>query len=261
MRKQVMAMNELDRKMNVQEADRPPSKLKTAMAMRTKRERTMIYLLIVIAIGAILIYFAVLPGFTKYSALMDEIEQLEDRESLYRTTIAKAGTYGKMYADAKVAWEAAQTMYYRPMDPESLDRTITGLLIDAGFEPDNLSMSSLISEAIPSFAPPALQEMPFTTAGAVEETGEEPAADDGTGDPASEPSSFVYTIKTSVSGSLDKLYTLLDTVKDMNGIKITSYTYMENDSKATDEATGEVPEGDRSEATLIFKVYVFVEGA
>jgi hypothetical protein len=226
-----------------QGAQPPPNRPKGLLASRTKRERTMIYLLIIVALGAALIYFVALPGLTKINDLTDEVAALEEQEMQYRAAIAQTESYEQSYADSLAAYDRAREMYMRPMTPESLDEMITRLLLAADLEPETLSLKPLALEPVARYIPASLSA-----------EGESSASSD-------ERSSYVYNVNVSASGTLKGLRTLLDNVAGMNGIRLASYTYTEAKTGDAGAAGSSAKAPGKDTFSLVFKIYVFVEGA
>jgi hypothetical protein len=147
------------------------------------------------------------------------------------------------------------------MEPETLDGTITGLLVQSGFEPETLSMTTLTIDAVPPFAPGPLRESALTD-----------QEEDVSGEEEAGAASFVYTVTASAEGSYKNLYDLLDLVSDIRGLEIASFAYTKGEQPTINTlagagaAVGSALSGNSSlvrtkdTVTIIFKVYVFVDG-
>ncbi|MDR2156930.1 MAG: type II secretion system protein M, partial [Clostridiales Family XIII bacterium] len=140
------------------------SAVKAFLASRTKRERMMLLLLAVVAAAAFLMYALVIPALTKINDLADEVALLEEKKAQYHNAITQSDAQQKRYLDAVAAYDRAQGTYARPMTPESLDETITRLLLEADFEMETLSITPLSSEATPPFSPEPLEDNPLAAA-------------------------------------------------------------------------------------------------
>jgi hypothetical protein len=237
-------------------------------ASRTKREQMMIILLIVLVVVAGFAYFVVLPGIAKINTLTDEVAALEEQELTYRLAIAQTESYNKIYTEALAEYEAAKVAYRLPMDPESLDEMVTGFLLNAQFEPETLSMQPISFEAVYPYKSPALETVPFVTGGAIDASDGAAASEtpsDAGGGGEGTPSSYVYSVNVSAAGKIENLYTLLDHVAGMTGIRIESYSFNPGQEKELPQSgsaaasTVSLPEKDSF--SIVFKIYVFVEGA
>jgi hypothetical protein len=242
-------------------SNHPQSAVKGIWASRTKRERTMILFLIVLLVLAGFAYFVLLPGIEKINTLTDEVAALEEEELNYRLAIAQTESYNKIYTESLAEYEAAKGAYRLPMDPESLDEMITGFLLNANFEPETLGLQPISLEAVQPYKSPALETVPFVTGGAIDASNAGTPSETSGGDSVA--SSYVYTVNVSAAGKIENLYALLDHVSGMTGVRIESYAFTpgnEEIPQSGSEAASSVTRPAKDGFSIVFKIYVFVEG-
>ncbi|MDR0875334.1 MAG: hypothetical protein LBN12_03895 [Clostridiales Family XIII bacterium] len=259
-------------------------KAPSGLAKLSVRERTMIFVLIIVGIAFVMGYFLLMPMMTEYKTVQAEYTELQDREVEMRAQIEQKEAYQQAYNQALVQYNEYSRYFYRQIDPEILDELVTGLTLASGLDPVNLTMSQLTQEGVPPYTATNLAPQPIPViepeAPADEASGapeDEPAAgEDGTGAGATEPAfeepvytepatsegaaSFVYTVEMTANGSRLAYYDLLARVKAMDAIEVVSFSYR-------DPVTEKAPAGSDAKDTFTpgelrfsLKVYVFVEG-
>jgi hypothetical protein len=250
----------------------------------SKREQWMSIILIILVVGAVLIYFAIMPASKNLNKVHGEIKTLRATEVQMRDDIAQLPIYKTQFDEAKLRYDTALVKYNSPMDPELLDETITSLMTDSGFDPSSLTMSSIGNEAISPYNAAKLEanevpvmEPPADTSGGAETTAPATEADtdallDGSSpevtppsnqtesstDGLSGPSAFAYSITATGEGTYKDLLNILTQVKTVKGLYLTTYSY---DATASEVISGakNKPAGTQS-FSLTFKLYVFVKG-
>jgi hypothetical protein len=270
-----------------------PPKKEGFFSKLSKREQIMVVVLVVLVLGAALVYFAIVPAVKNYNNITDEIEKLRTEESQMQSDIAQKEVYLAQYDAAKIRYDEALLKYNKPMDPETLDETITTLVSDAGFEPNSLTMSSLTSEGVAPYTTRTLEAnsvpildpvIPPDADPATGAAGEREAADaalatpggatadsdaapnesvestgsaEGTAELAGEYSSYVYSLDVTVDGTYTNLQNLISSMSDVNGLYLTTYSY---DTKASDVILGSTfSKRGTQQFALTFKLYVFVQ--
>jgi hypothetical protein len=250
----------------------------------SKREQIMIIVLAILIVGAALVYFAIVPAVKNYNTITNEIEDLREQETQMRLDISQLPIYKEQFDVAKERYDKALLKYNSPMAPELLDETITSLIAEAGFEPSSLTMSPLASEAISPYTTTELQANdvpvldpldPLAPLAPEGEQAEEPQGDPV--DPGVEPegevspdaeggasadtgsgeySSYVYSLDITVDGTYTNLLNLLTSVRTVNGLYLTTYSY---DAKASEVILGNASNKKGTQQfALTFKLYVFV---
>ena len=237
----------------------------------TKREQVMVYGLVVVVVLAVLIFLIILPALSKLSTLTDEVSELQLKETEMRITISQTDAFKVRYEDANKNLTALKKQFFLEMDPESLDETITALIVEAGLAPKDLQMTSIQQGLIPEFISQPLDPagMPTITTG--EATGTPgaatPAPEDTAGmeapqgpDSEAGTEAFVYTVAARANGDKNNLSRLIDIVNDTSGIELNSYRYSLIDDVADAGALTEVGStvvGGSVE--MEFYVYVYID--
>jgi hypothetical protein len=114
-----------------------------ALAKLSMRERVMLGTLAVLVIVALLAFFVALPAIDRMHALESEILDLQEQKDAVHIEPDLTPQYQAIYDAALKDYENYQRFYYSFMDPETIDRTITEMLLDNGLHPTRLVMSSI----------------------------------------------------------------------------------------------------------------------
>jgi hypothetical protein len=122
-----------------------PSALTKRIKKLSMRERVMIVALVVLAIAGVLAFFVVLPAIEAMQNIRTEIENLEAEKSDIHVEPDLTPGYREQIELAVKDYENYQNFYYPFMEPETIDRTITDLLLDNSLTPIRLSMSSIVT--------------------------------------------------------------------------------------------------------------------
>ncbi len=237
--------------------------IKKGFTNLTKREQVMIYGLVIVAVLGILIFLIILPAMTHMSELSDEVSKYETEDMEMRMVISQADSFDQQEKSATKSFNALKKQFYMPMDPESLDETITALVVRSGLSPKNLQMTTLQQGQIPAYA-----EQPLASAGIAEATtgaATGSAADmssdsgtDGTSDANTSggAEAYIYTVSVSAEGDKSQMSKLIDTVNATSGIELRTYSYSLS-SDSTEEGT--VVMGGI--VNMEFYVYVYVDNS
>jgi hypothetical protein len=140
------------------------------------RERVMIGTLLALAAVAAVVFLLVLPSLDRISTLEREIIELEDQKSLLQQTVDPLPSYEGEYEAALKDFNNYQHFYYSFMDPETIDKTVTTMILDNNLFPERLSLSSISSEPVLLFSPQSLVPKPVPA--------KEPATGEGEGEGA-----------------------------------------------------------------------------
>jgi hypothetical protein len=260
-------------------AEKKGNPLSAAFKALSKREQIMIYLVVIVGVIAAFVFFVAIPAMDNLTTLQTEADELQAQEMEYRQVISQTATYNQMYDEALAAYNKAKKKYFKPMKPETLDEKVTGYLVDAGFDPQTLSMSTLNVEGVPSYLPtvlrptavPEVSDPDTTSEGAVDGDGLTPkeeteaaaaAADSGYAEQEAATGgapAFVYTVNVSVEGEWSNLYKLLDKVRKKSGIEIISYQYNES-AAPVDISNPSASVASKDSVNMVLKLYVYVKG-
>jgi hypothetical protein len=254
---------------------RQPEKAPSGFAKLSLRERTMIFVLAIVAIAGVMGYFLLWPMMTEYGKIQTEIEDLENREIDMRMQIEQKDAYQKAYNEALVQYNQYSQYFYRPIDPEMLDELITGLTLASGLSPRAFSMSQLQVEGIPLYSATELapHPVPEPTIPAEGGDGQDGSAEgDGTADgdgtetapaepaPPTNTSSYVYNAHIAAEGPRTAFYDLLARVQAMDAIEVLRFDYTDPETIKAPEGSNEKDKVTPGRLNIDFKVYVFIEG-
>jgi hypothetical protein len=171
------------------------------------RERTMIFILIIVAIAVVMGYFLLLPMMSEYKTIQTEYTELQDRELEMRRQIEQKESYQQAYNLALVQYNEYSQYFYRPLDPEILDELVTGLTLASGLSPVTMSMSQLSPEGVPLYTPTdlTLRPVPVQTPSAPAEaaTGASASATGGEGESTGSDSGADGAASSTAEGSTD----------------------------------------------------------
>ncbi|MDR2586917.1 MAG: type II secretion system protein M [Coriobacteriales bacterium] len=129
-----------------------PSALKKAFDKLSLRERIMLAALAVIAVVAVVVFLVVLPALNQISELEAEVSALQQQKSEVHIEPDRTAEYQEAYDAAVLDFENYRRFYYPFMDPETIDRTVTNMLLANDLEPVLLTMSTLQLEVVPGYS-------------------------------------------------------------------------------------------------------------
>jgi hypothetical protein len=236
-----------------------------AFGRLSNREQTMIYALITLGIVCALYFLLLGPGMDRLSVLEDEVTKAEDTQETYSMAIAQSPTSKEQLATATAVYDEAKGRIFPLMTIETLDSTVTGYLEDAGFDPENLSMSQLESESVEPFIPQPLSESPVQEAvdaqqteaeaaedPAAQEEGDEAASEENEDQeaPAADVALYSYSVNINATGGWKNLYSLIDKIAEKDGVELTQYAYSEGSGDSSNKGS----------FSMTIKFYVFIEG-
>jgi len=248
-------------------------KIDSGFKKLSQKERTLLFILAVVAIAVLGVWFLLLPAYNSISTVYEELETLKSQEFEYRNEIMLAEMYEKMLDDAQAEYEKYSSYFYDLMEPESIDERITGMLTDNGMTPATLSMTLLEVKGVLPYTVSELRVNPVpkpVDSEADNEGGEsdsgEPAGDGAETDKddaeAKDSKSFVYTVNITAHGERDNLYDFLTQAAGMTAFEVTSYSF--GTKIATTEAAAASDAAANADSQELIKIeiklYVFVEG-
>jgi type II secretory pathway component PulM len=126
------------------------SPVASAFGKLSGRERTLIFALIIVGVVCALLFLLFMPGFERLNALESEVVKAENSQQEYQSVIAQGAGANEQITEAVAAYEAAREKLFPQMLSEALDSTVTGYMVQVGFEPQSLSMSTIAPEPAPA---------------------------------------------------------------------------------------------------------------
>ncbi|MDR1183557.1 MAG: hypothetical protein LBK67_02025 [Coriobacteriales bacterium] len=137
-----------------------PSALKKQLDKLSMRERVMLVSLVAIALIGAAAFFIVLPAIEAMQTIKVEIEDLEVQKSEIRVEPDLTPQYREQLEVATEDYESYQHFYYSFMDPETIDRTVTNMLLDSYLVPVRLSMLPITVAELPPYTTRTLVPKP-----------------------------------------------------------------------------------------------------
>jgi cell division protein FtsL len=124
------------------------------------RERVMIMLLVILVVTGSVTFLVILPAVNTMQAIQAEVADLEVQKSEIREEPDVRPQYQEQLDNATRDYENYQHFYYPFMDPETIDRTVTGMLLDNDLTPLRLSMTAITPVDLPPYATRTLVPKP-----------------------------------------------------------------------------------------------------
>jgi cell division protein FtsL len=174
-----------------QKEQKQPSAVKQLLDKLSLRERVLIAVLLTAAIASAVAFFVVLPAITTMQELEAEILELEGEKAEIRIEPDRTPQYQEQLELATRDFENYRHFYYPFMDPETIDQTVTNLLLDNNLEPERFAMTAISVAPVLPYTTRTLVPKPVPTAEEIAEeeaesstgttgAGDAPSADGGT---------------------------------------------------------------------------------
>jgi cell division protein FtsL len=126
----------------------------------SRREQVLLGVLMAVIVIAVISFLVVLPSISRIDSLNSEIATLQQQKDALVSKADKLPDYQAQYDAAQQDYRNYQQFYYPFMDPEMIDSTVTGMLLDHGLTPVRLSMTEIGHESVPPFLPQTLVPKP-----------------------------------------------------------------------------------------------------
>jgi cell division protein FtsL len=260
--------------------NKKPNSVAVALGKLSAREKAMVISLVIIAVVAVAVFLFILPALDRITTLEDEISTLQSEKSEVQTTLDRIPAYREAAEEADRDYQNYRHFYYPFMDPETIDKTVTTMLIDNDMVPQRLSMTAIAAETIPAYVPFTLVPKPLPTADPAEDgtegADEEGAEGEGEGETPAAPAApaapagiqegkliYCYTVDIEAQGWMADLYTFLAQAKGITAMEVVSYHYIDPSPPRTvidedGDVVTEWPEGGT--VIMQLKLYVLVDG-
>jgi len=239
-------------------------KLYTGLSLR---EKGLIWALLIVLLVLAVIFLLIIPANDRLASAQGERDTLRSEQATTLMTIAAISMNQETLDSAQAEHQKYLTMYQAPLHPEDVDRMITTLIMDCGFSPSALTLTTTTSEFLTAYTPaiPAtqVQGVDPNEEVDVEATGDDETAGGGgtaagTGDTPSQTytgaqSVLVFDVEVVVTGQDQNFYNLLDKVLPLTWMKITSSSYMPNPRWAFGGESGP------QTCTVHFRIYSHIE--
>lgn len=197
----------------------------------SKREKTLIYILVcmIIFIGGI--FLLVLPSFEQYSKAKSAYDEASDQLVITKASVPDYTTLDANVKKVKKELAEIRKSFYEEMDKEDLDQEITQLVVEHNLVPVNLSMSEVASEEVMNYE-----------AYLKSQTKEQSTTEKKT-ETAKKTTAKVYNVTMVVQGTVQNVQSLVNDANKTYSMKIGSVQYSEQQE-------------DTKQMTITFKVYM-----
>lgn len=191
------------------------NKIKESLNKLTSREKVLIYILIILLIICFGWLILLQPQLNNNSSLKSENDAYELQLSELQSN---SGTNTEISDIVKLNQQVKELsdLLYNKMTKEDIDKLVTELATNHRIVPKTLSMSEITQTDLSSSASDSTSESTDTT------------SNDSSKDTNKEATSanvYTCTVQQTCTGTQAQLETLLDDVKAMNGIYVTSVSY------------------------------------
>jgi cell division protein FtsL len=137
-----------------------PAKAKNPVAAvlgkMSLRERVLIAALLAVVIIGLVVYFLLLPAVVGINSLNSEIADLQAQKASIQARLEQTDDNFTDIGVAEADLAGYQAYFYGRMQPEDVDRLVTGLLLDAGFTPTQLDIGQTATEILAAYQPATL---------------------------------------------------------------------------------------------------------
>lgn len=117
----------------------------------SRREKLMLYLLLIVAIVAGGFYLLIRPGLDTYMAVQDELEALQEQQATMTTAIAQIDKQKTLINDMRNELKEHSERLQPWQENDELDHLLTGMLLSYELTPYALELSDTASEAVLAF--------------------------------------------------------------------------------------------------------------
>lgn len=205
------------------------------MTKLSKREKTLIYILVcmVVFIGGILLL--VLPSFEKYTTAKTANDEASQQLMLTKASMPDYSSLDENVKKLKKELDEIKKNFYNEMNKEDLDQIITLLAVEHNLTPVNLSMSEITEEEVTSYEEYLASQ---TTSSSTSTT------TNGTANtPSTKVTAKVYSVNLLVQGTVENVQDLVNDANQTYSMKIASVQYSEQQEAI-------------KQMTITFKIYM-----
>lgn len=199
----------------------------------SKREKTLIYILVcmIVFIGGI--FLLVLPSFEQYSKAKSAYDEGSDQLVITKASVPDYTTLDANVKKVKKELEEIRKSFYEEMNKEDLDQEITQLVVEHNLVPVNLSMSEIASEEVMNYEAYLKSQ--------TKEQGT--SSKENKTETTKKTTAKVYNVTMVVQGTVQDVQSLVNDANKTYSMKIGSVQYSEQQE-------------DTKQMTITFKVYM-----
>lgn len=199
----------------------------------SKREKTLIYILVcmIVFIGGI--FLLVLPSFEQYSKAKSAYDEASDQLVITKASVPDYTTLDANVKKVKKELEEIRKSFYEEMNKEDLDQEITQLVVEHNLVPVNLSMSEIASEEVMNYEAYLKSQ--------TKEQGT--SSKENKTETTKKTTAKVYNVTMVVQGTVQDVQSLVNDANKTYSMKIGSVQYSKQQE-------------DTKQMTITFKVYM-----
>ena len=193
-------------------------KIKDSFKKLSSREKTLIYILVILLIVCFGWLILLQPQLTSHTSLKSSKDSLELQLTELKVTISSSSTEDIKTQIMNINQEikALNDQFYNLMSKEDIDQLITNLTIEHKISPTNLTMSEITQSNLSD------KSSNTSSDNSSDSTSDSKSTDDTKDNQAS-----VYTcvVTQTCTGTKANLLNLIEDVKNMSGLHINSVAY------------------------------------
>ena len=180
----------------------------------TKREKTMLYILLCFLIVVGGVFGLLLPAMNYSSDMQQKVDEAQMQQMLTSQTIMQAEQTQKAIVSAEAAWKAEKRYYKQPMQTEKVDSLVTALLLRHQLKIKSMTINPAEPAVIQKYDANA-----STVSGGTGTTSASNTASD-----EQKPAGQVTEcrVNTIVVGAISDLNAMIDEINKTNGLRILS---------------------------------------
>ena len=180
----------------------------------TKREKTMLYILLCFLIVVGGVFGLLLPAMNYSSDMQQKVDEAQMQQMLTSQTIMQAEQTQKAIVSAEAAWKAEKRYYKQPMQTEKVDSLVTALLLRHQLKIKSMTINPAEPAVIQKYDANA-----STVSGGTRTTSASSTASD-----EQKPAGQVTEcrVNTIVVGAISDLNAMIDEINKTNGLRILS---------------------------------------
>ena len=190
-------------------------KIKDSLKKLSSREKTLIYILVILLIVCFGWLILLQPQLTSHTSLKSSKDSLELQLTELKATSSSSSTEDIKTQIMNVNQEikALNDQFYNLMSKEDIDQLITNLTIEHKISPTNLTMSEITQTHLEDKNK--------------KDSSSDSSDTDESSDSKKDDSSYVYTcvVTQTCKGTKANLVNLMEDVKNMSGLHINSVAY------------------------------------
>lgn len=121
------------------------------MAPMTKRDKILLYVVLMLAFVVLYIRFLLIPGIENLQQARADLTEAQDAQTAMQDTILMASVNA---ADKNTTWgdlQNANALYYSLLSSDELDTLVTGLELNHNMQPVSLSISEPVTQSLTTY--------------------------------------------------------------------------------------------------------------